>query len=60
MQTAELERPPRVAHDWGLATLDRAADRGVKVPLRESVVTGEDIAATDDILVRRRLRWKRR
>ena len=26
-QTAELERPPRVAHDLGLATLDRAADR---------------------------------
>ena len=28
MQAAELERPPRVAHDMGLATLDRAADRG--------------------------------
>ena len=27
-KTAELERPPRVAHDLGLATLDRAADGG--------------------------------
>ena len=28
MQTAELERPPHVAHHLDLATLDRAADRG--------------------------------
>ena len=56
MQTAELERPPRVAHDLGLPHWteqqmgEAINNRCVKVTLRESLITEEDIAAANDIL----------
>ena len=52
MQTAELERPPRVARDLGLATLDRAADGGgiQKSRCRSASPRFSGIAAADAIL----------